>query len=128
MVAVNKCCGLTLSWINPIAAGAYQVNQFVNRAFCGDIAFDDVFALVERDFAGATAYIAVIGVGHFTRAVDNAAHNANFDAFEVVGVVSNQGGGFLQIEQGAPARWAGYVFGFGDAGARGLQDAEGRAG
>ena len=29
-------------------------------------------------------------------------HNANFDAFEVVGVASNQGGGFLQVEQGAP--------------------------
>ena len=77
---------------------------------------------------GATAHIAVIGVGHFARAVDYAAHNANFDAFEVVGVAANQGGGFLQVEQGAPARWAGYVFGFGDAGARGLQDAEGRAG
>ena len=128
MEAVNKCCRLTLSWLNPIAAGAYQVNQFVNRAFCGDIAFDDVFALVERDFAGTTAHIAVIGVGHFARAVDYAAHNANFDAFEVVCVASNQGGGFLQIKQGAPARRAGYVFGFGDAGARGLQDAEGRAG
>ena len=127
MVAVNRCYGLTC-WFNPIAAGAYQVNQFVNRAFCGDIAFDDVFALVERDFARSTAYITVIGVGHFTGTVDNAAHNANFDAFEVVGVASNQGGGFLKVEQGAPARRAGYVFGFGDAGARGLQDAEGRAG
>ena len=64
--AVNRCCKLILSWINPIATGAYQVNQFVNRAFCGDIAFDDVFALVERDFARSTAYITVIGVGHFT--------------------------------------------------------------
>ena len=43
-------------------------------------------------------------------------------------MASNQGGGFLQVEQGAPTRRAGYVFGFGDTGARGLQDAKSCAG
>ena len=43
-------------------------------------------------------------------------------------MASNQGGGFLQVEQGTPTRRAGYVFGFGYAGARGLQDAKSRAG
>ena len=85
---------------------------------------DDFLAAVEGYFALAHAHVAVVGVGHFAGAVDDAAHNADFDALEVVGALANHGGSLLQVEERAAAAGAANVFGLAHAGAGRLQDAE----
>ena len=46
-----------------------------------------VFADVEVDLAGRAADVAEIGVGHFAGAVDDAAHDGNFDPFQMLGAL-----------------------------------------
>ena len=49
-----------------------QVEQFVDGFGFGNILFDALLAAVETDFAACRTYVAVVGVGHFARAVDDA--------------------------------------------------------
>lgn len=88
----------------------------------GDTGFDDIAFSVERDFAAGGADIAVIGVGHFAGAVDDAAHDGDIEAFEVAGGVADlvEHGG--EIELCASARRASDIFDLGFSEVHGLED------
>ena len=108
------------SGIDPAVVFFDEFEEFVHGRFCRYVAFDNLLAAVEGDFPRAASDITVIGIGHLARAVDNAAHDPDFYALEVVGAASDSGGGLLKVEEGATTGGAGDVFGFGDASARGL--------
>ena len=84
------------------------------------------FADVEIDFAGRAADVAKIRVGHFAGAVDDAAHDGDFHAFEMLRARFDARGDGLQIEQRAPADWAGDVIGLETAATRRLQNIVGQ--
>ena len=71
-----------------------------------------------------SANVAVIGISHFAGSVYNAAHDGDFDAFEVFGAAFDSGGDGLQVEQGATAGWASDIIRLEGAAARGLEDVE----
>ena len=60
-----------------------QVEQFVDGFGFGNVLFDALLAAVETDFSACRTYVAVVGVGHFARAVDDAAHDGNLQSFQV---------------------------------------------
>ena len=89
--------------------------------------FTGRLADVEVHLAGRAADVAEIGVGHFAGAVDDAAHDGDFDALEVVGRLADFRRGGLQVEERAAAGGTGDVVGLEDAVADRLQDVEGEA-
>ena len=56
-----------------------QRQQFVNSFLLRNIAQDRLLSAVERHMAASFAYVSVISVGHFARAVHDAAHHGNLD-------------------------------------------------
>jgi hypothetical protein len=103
---------------------ADQVDELVQGVFGGDALLDHLTAFVEGDLAFANTHIPIVGIGHFTRPVDDAAHDADLDAFEVLGAAADHGGGLLQVEERAATAGATDVLRLGDAHAGGLQYAE----
>ena len=90
---------------DPFAIVGDELSESVEREVLVERTLDELFASVEGDFATACADVAVVGVGHFTDAVDDASHDANFEAFEV----SEAGfdlcdGGLNVIERASAAR------------------------
>jgi len=71
-----------------------------------DIFAYDFLASVQVNRAGAGAYVPIVGVGHFAWAVDDAAHNGDFEAFEVACTSPDAGRDFFQVEEGASTRRA----------------------
>jgi hypothetical protein len=65
--------------------------------------FDYFLADVQVDFAWRAANVAEIGVGHFARAIDHAAHDRDLDTLQVIGARGDAFGGALQVEQGSTA-------------------------
>lgn len=99
-----------------------EVDEFLDSLFLGDSGFDDLSFSVEGDFASGGSDVSVVGVGHFSGAVDDASHDGDVEAFEVAGGVPDfiEDGG--EIEFSASARGAGDVFDLGFAEAAGLED------
>ena len=113
--------------LDPFAVFADQVLEALDGFGFGDVEFHRGLADVEVDLAGRAADVAEIGVGHFAGAVDDAAHDGDFDALEVDGGRLDARGGGLQIEERAAAGGAGDVIGLEDAGAGRLEDVVGEA-
>ncbi len=119
-------CGLSFRvGVHPLAVFADEVHEAFDGFVFGDVEFDGGFADVEVDFAGGAADVSKVGVGHFARAVDDAAHNGDFDAFEVGGAGFDAGGDGLEVEEGASAGRAGDVVGLEAAAAGSLEDVVG---
>ena len=110
--------------VEPLAVFLDEVDEALDGFAFGDVEFHGGLADVEVDLAGRAADVAEIGVGHFAGAVDDAAHDGDLDALEVVGRFADFGGGGLQIEEGAAAGGTGDVVGLEDAVADRLQDVE----
>ena len=66
--------------------------------FGGDRLFDHLLTPVQRNFVFTDSNVTVISVRHFSGSVDDAAHDPDFEAFQVVGAFTNRGRGFLQVE------------------------------
>ena len=81
----------------------------------GDVLHHAFLAFVDGDAAGTGADIAVVGIGHLAGAVYDAAHHAYLQSLQVLGGFLYLFQRFLQVEQGASAARAGYVFGLGGA-------------
>ena len=71
--------------LHPFAVFFDQIDQAVERFFGGDVILYALFAYVEIDLRGRAADVAEVGVGHFTGAVDDAAHDRDRHTFEVIG-------------------------------------------
>ena len=61
----------------PVAVGLDEVDEPVERLLLRDVPFDDFTPFVERDAPGCSPDVAVIGVGHLARAVDDAPHDSD---------------------------------------------------
>src|SRR5690606_17245639 len=114
--------------IDPFAVLADEGDEAVVGLVLGQVILHAGLADVEIDFSGSAADVAEIGVGHLAGAVYDAAHDGDFDAFEVSGAGADALGGGLQVEEGASAGGAGDEFGLGDAGAGALEDVVGEFG
>ena len=114
--------------VDPFSVGADELDEAVVGLGLGDVVLDALLADVEVYLAGGAADVAEVGVGHFAGPVDDAAHDGDFDAFEVSGLGADALGGALEVEEGAAAAGAGDEFGFGDAGAGALEDVVGELG
>ena len=89
-----------------------EVHELIYCLGFGDVEPDRCFADVKIDLAGCSAHVTEIRVGHLTGAVDDAAHDGDFHAFEVLGARLDSSGNGLQVEKGATAGRAGDVVGF----------------
>src|SRR5580692_10224414 len=94
-----------------------QVDQLFHRDSAVDRPFYDILAFIECNLTWSAAYIAEIGVCHFPGAVDDATHDSDLHAFQVVGHAPDLFRRFLEIEQGPATGGTGNVFGLANAGA-----------
>ena len=115
----------TLGGVLPVAVGFDEGDKLFDGVGLVDVALHDLAAFVEGYLACAGAHIAVVGVGHLAGSVDDAAHDADFDAFEVVGASFDLLERLLDIVLGAAAGGTGDVFALADACADGLEDVVG---
>jgi hypothetical protein len=106
---------------------ADQVDETIDGLGLRDVEFDCGFTDVEIDLTWCAADVAEIGIRHFARAIDDAAHDGDFDAFEMFGAVFDAGGDRLEVKEGAAAAGAGHVVGLEAPAAGGLEDIEGQA-
>jgi len=81
--------------VGPQAIVFDKLDELFYRCFGGHIAFHDFFAFVQGNFSRSTSHIAEIGIGHFARAVDDAAHDGDLHAFQVMCGCADAGRGFL---------------------------------
>ena len=72
---------ILLERVLPVAIGLDEVDEVLEGLLLRYILFDALLVFVEDYFAGSRAYIAVVGVVHFTRTIDDAAHDADFETF-----------------------------------------------
>ena len=92
--------------IAPVAILLDEGDEAVDGIGLGDVHLDALLALVEADFASGGTHVAIVGIGHLTRTVDNAAHDSNLEVGEVGGGLLHAVYGGLQIKQGAATRGA----------------------
>ena len=88
----------------------------------GNVFLDTLLAAIEGDFASAGTDVAIVGIGHFARAVDDAAHDADLQAHEVARGRFDAPDGVLQVVERAAAAGTGDVLGLGEFYAGSLKD------
>src|SRR5271169_4952569 len=113
--------------VEPFAVVFDEVDEAGDGFGFGDVEFDGGFADVEVDLAGRAADVAEVGIGHFAGAVDDATHDGDLDALEVVGRFADFRRGGLEIEERAATGGTRDVVGLEDAVADRLQDVESKA-
>ena len=122
--------GSVAKWLNgvridPLSVLPDQINYSFVSLFLRDVIAHTGFSNVEIDFSGSSADVAEVCIGHFTRAVYDAAHDGDLHALEVSGLAANTLGGRLQVEQGPTTGRAGHKLRLGDASASALEDVVG---
>ena len=63
----------------------YQFQQSVDGLFFRNVFRYTLLLAIEGDLSAPGAHVAVVGIGHLTRAVDDAAHDANLQTDKVAG-------------------------------------------
>src|SRR3984957_10410347 len=102
-----------------------QVDQLFHRDSAVDRPFDDILAFIECNLACSAAYITEIGVCHFSGAVDDATHDRDLYAFQMVRDRPNPCGRLLEVEESTTTAGTGDIFRSRDPGPRSLQDGKG---
>ena len=97
-----------------------KIDEVLYRFFLGDVDTHRGMPDVKVDFSGGAAYITEVGIAHLARAVDDAAHDGNFDALQVTGCCANFLCSFADVVQSASAGGAGDVFRLAETYASGL--------
>src|SRR5262245_29569210 len=95
--------------LNPLAVFANQIHETFHGFSFGNVEFDRRLTHVEVDLARRTAHVAEVCIGHFARAVHDAAHDGDFYALEMLRAGFDAGSDDLEIEQCATTARAGYV-------------------
>ena len=89
--------------------------------FFGDVLLYTFFLTVETDLSTTGTYIAVVGIGHLSGAIDNTAHNSNLQALHIFrGFLDALDSGAQVIERAATTG-AGDIFGLGEFYTGGLE-------
>ena len=94
-----------------------QIDETPYSFALGNVEFHCGFSDVEIDLPWCSADVAEISVCHFTRAIDNAAHDCDSNAFKMACRSADFLSGGLKVEQGASAGRAGDVIRFENPGA-----------
>ena len=87
----------------PVSVGLDELDELLHRFFFGNVLLDALLLLVETDFAAPGTYVAVVGIGHLARAVDDAAHDAYLQSLQVRRGSLDTGDGALQVVERASA-------------------------
>ena len=93
----------------------YQFQQALHGEFCRNILFYASFAAIQAHLAATCSHVAVVCIGHLAGSVDDAAHDADFQAGQMRRSRLNSRDGVGQIVQGATTAGARYIFGLGGA-------------
>ena len=104
-----------------------EVNQAVDGIVLGDIHLDALLALIQADASCRGTDVAVVGVGHFARSVDDTAHDTDFQVFEVGRRLLHAVHCRLQVKHRPAAARARDELRLADALTRRLQDGKGIA-
>ena len=88
----------------------------------GDVVLNTGLADIEVDFVWGTSDITEVGIGNFSGAVDDAAHDGYGNAFEVVCLGSDELSYALEVEEGTSTTWTGDKFSFCDTGTGSLKN------
>src|SRR6478752_1357910 len=89
--------------VHPFSMFPDEVGEAADRFFLRDVELHGGLADVKVDLAGRAADVAEVGVRHFARAVDDAAHHCDPHALEVAGGGADFLGGVLEVEKRAAA-------------------------
>ena len=89
-----------------------EIHQAIDRFSLQNVKLNRRFAHVEIDFTGRAADVPKIGVCHLAGPVDDAAHNSDLYALEMLGSCFDTGRDSLQIEERAATGRASNVVGF----------------
>ena len=80
-----------------VTIGFDELDQLLNSLIFGNVFFYAFFLFIEADFSTTGTYIAIVGIRHFAGTIDNTAHNADLQTFQVRGSCFDTGDGRLQI-------------------------------
>ena len=83
-----------------------QLEELFNCLFLRNVLFHADLLLVERNLPASSSDITIIGICHLTRTIDNTAHNADFQADQILGGSFDAGDGLLEVIEGTSAAWA----------------------
>ena len=105
--------------------GLDESKETIDGFSFGDVALDALLAPVETDFTTGGTDVAVVGIGHFAGAVDDAAHDGDLEPDKVGRGGLDAGYGSLEVVERTATAGTTDVLGAGGADAGGLEDGEG---
>ena len=108
---------------DPVSILFNKFDEMLYGLIFGYIFFYAGFTFVQTDAVASCSYVTIVGVGHLSRSVDDAAHNSYLQRFEVRCCRFDTGDGLCQVKECATATGTRDVFGFTRALAGCLQDA-----
>ena len=106
---------------------SYEIHESLHRIPFGNIELHGLLPNIEVYLTGGSTDITEVGVGHFTRAIDDAPHDGDTHPFEVGSGSLDEGRCFLEVEERSTAGGAGDVIGLEDTDPGGLEDVVGEA-
>src|SRR5438105_1636258 len=118
---INCLLPTAYCWLDPLAVLLDQPDQAAYSFVSGNALLDALLANEEVDLAGRAAHVAEVGVGKLAQPVDDAAHDGYLHAAQVTRGAFYPLRGLLQVEESAPARWAGHELGLDGTRARRLE-------
>src|SRR5687768_16071615 len=124
LFAYSHICTFAHSPLHPRPVLPDEVNQLCYGHFARHIAFYNLFPFIQRNLSGTAAYIAEVGICHFTGTIYDATHDGDLHTLEVMRHRADACGGFLKVKKCAATTRATYVFRLRYARACGLKDTE----
>ena len=101
------------------------MQETVDSLSFGNVFLDAFFLPIERDAARTGTHVAVVGIGHLARSVDDAAHDADLQSHEMSSGCLDAADGVLQVVERAAAARTGDVLRLGEFDAGGLENGVG---
>src|SRR5690606_32801221 len=83
--------------IHPCTTFLQQIDELIHSHLAIYISLHHFLSFVKSDLANATAHVAKVGIGHFTRTIHYATHDCNLHTLEVIGDRSDLRSCLLQI-------------------------------
>ena len=89
--------------------------------FFGDVLLNTFFLTIETDLSTTGTYIAVVGIGHLSGAIDNTAHNTYLQSFHILRSFLDTLDSGAQVIERATTTGAGDILGLGEFYTGGLE-------
>ena len=100
----------------------YQSQQMFNGLFFRYVLLNAFFLTIETNLSATGSYVTVVGIGHFSRAVDDTSHDTYLQALHILrGFLDALDGSAQIIKRAATAR-TGDILGLGELHAGGLEN------